>query len=374
LAVLNHREPDRLPFDLGGTVATGMHVAAYRNLRRYLGMAEKPIRTEQVHSQLARLDDDLLDRLGVDTRFIGRRSTTPEFIHPHDEGEYLVYEDEWGNGWRMPKDGGLYFDVFRHPFDVEDPEARLKSYRWPDECSPWRFELLRMQAELARLQGKATVLLGMCAGMIEQYALLRGYIRYYTDLGADTHNAEFFLDKMLEMKAAFWDEALSRAGDLIDVVNESDDLAGQQSMLISPKTYRTLIKPRHQELFARIKRAAPHAKLFLHSCGAIRSIIPDLIEIGVEILNPVQLGAQGMDGAELKREFGKDLVFWGGGIDTQKTLVTGTRHQIRDEVRRNIETLSQGGGYVFAAQHVIQADVPPENFMTMWEAWMEMAA
>jgi uroporphyrinogen decarboxylase len=142
-------------------------------------------------------------------------------------------------------------------------------------------------------------------------------------------------------------------------------------LLLSPRSYRQLIKPRHRELFAAIKRAAPHVKVFFHSCGAIRPLIPDLIEIGVDILNPVQLGARGMDGRELKREFGKDLVFWGGGIDTQQTLVKGTREQIRAEVRRNIEALAPGGGFVFAAQHVIQPDVPPENFMTMWEAVRE---
>ncbi len=356
-----------MPFDLGGTVASGMHVHAYRQLRHYLALPEVPIRLEQVHSQMARLDDDLLDRLGVDTRFIGRRSTTPELIHPQLAGDYLTYEDEWGIGWRMPALGGLYFDAYLHPFDVDDIREPLAAFRWPDARDPWRFELLRAQAEEARAKGKATILLGLCAGTTEQYTSLRGYLRYYTDMGADTQNAEFFLDKMLELKAAFWQQALDRVGDLIDVVNESDDLAGQQSMLMSLKAYRKLVKPRHRELFATIKRSAPHVKLLLHSCGAMRPVIPDLIEIGVDILNPIQLGAQGMDGAGLKRDFGKDLVFWGGGVDTQATLVRGTPDEVRAEVRRNIETLAPGGGYVFAAQHVIQPDVRPENFMAMWE-------
>jgi uroporphyrinogen decarboxylase len=174
----------------------------------------------------------------------------------------------------------------------------------------------------------------------------------------------------VEWKSAYWERALRDVGDLVDVVVEADDLGGQQSLLLSPKTYRRLIKPRHQRLFGFIKKQAP-VKVFYHSCGAIRPLIGDLIEAGIDILNPVQVSAAGMDPRELKREFGRDLVFWGGGVDTQQVLGTGNPQQVRDDVQRNVEALAPGGGFVFAAVHDIQANVPPENIMAMWEAWRD---
>jgi uroporphyrinogen decarboxylase len=147
-------------------------------------------------------------------------------------------------------------------------------------------------------------------------------------------------------------------------------VAGQNSMLLSPRTYRKLIKPRHERLFSFIKAQAP-VKVFFHSCGAVRPIIPDLIDAGIDILNPVQISAAGMDPHELKVEFGRDLVFWGGGVDTQQVLGSGTPEQVREDVRHNIEALAPGGGFVFAAVHDIQANVPPENIVAMWEAWRD---
>jgi uroporphyrinogen decarboxylase len=157
---------------------------------------------------------------------------------------------------------------------------------------------------------------------------------------------------------------------LVDLVIEADDLAGQQALLMSPRTYRQVIQPRHKRLFSFIKAQAP-VKVFFHSCGAVRQLIPDLIEIGIDILNPVQISAAGMDLRELKREFGQELVFWGGGVDTQGVLGAASPQEVKEHVRRNIGALAPGGGFVFAAVHDIQADVPPENIMAMWEAWEE---
>ena len=166
----------------------------------------------------------------------------------------------------------------------------------------------------------------------------------------------------------YWERALAEVGDLVDLVIEADDMAGQHSLLFSPQTYRKLIKPRHKKLFSFIRQQAP-IKLFFHSCGAIRPLIGDLIDAGIDILNPIQVSAAGMDPKELKREFGRDLVFWGGGVDTQGVLGTGAPEDVKEDVRRNIEALAPGGGFVFAAVHDIQANVPPENIMAMWEAW-----
>jgi uroporphyrinogen decarboxylase len=150
-------------------------------------------------------------------------------------------------------------------------------------------------------------------------------------------------------------------------VVEADDLGGQAALLMSPKTYRNLIQPRHKRLFSFIKAQAP-VKLFYHTCGAVRAFIPDLIDAGVDILNPVQISSPGMDLVELKHQFGRDLVFWGGGVDTQRSRY-GHLEEIRQHVKRNIDALAPGGGFVFAAVHDIQANVPPENIMAMWETW-----
>ena len=159
----------------------------------------------------------------------------------------------------------------------------------------------------------------------------------------------------------------------MDVVGEADDLGGQDRPLFSPATYRSLVKPLHRELFAFL-RARTAAKVFFHTCGAVRDLVPDLVEIGIDILNPVQVSAAGMDGAALKREFGRDLAFWGGGVDTQRILGLGTPDEVRAEVRRRIADLRDGGGFVFAAVHNIQPNVPAANLVAMWEAWREVAA
>jgi uroporphyrinogen decarboxylase len=193
------------------------------------------------------------------------------------------------------------------------------------------------------------------------------------DLAVNHKHAAYILDRMVEFKSAFWERALEVVGDLVDVVIEADDLAGQNSLLMSPETYRTLIKPRHRRLFSFVKGLAP-VKLFFHSCGAVRPLIGDLIDAGIDILNPVQISSAGMDLRELKQEFGQDLVFWGGGVDTQRLLGTGTPAEITAHVRRNIGALAPDGGFVFAAVHDIQADVPPENVMAMWDAWRTYGA
>jgi uroporphyrinogen decarboxylase len=178
------------------------------------------------------------------------------------------------------------------------------------------------------------------------------------------------MSKVMEIKMAYWDRALDLLEDNVDVVHEADDFAGQYKMLISPDAYRRIVKPLHKELFDFI-HARTKAKLFFHSCGSIRPVIPDLIEIGVDILNPIQVSATGMDSAELKKEYGDDVVFWGGGVDTQRVLGDGTQEEVRAETKRRISDLAPGGGFVFAAVHNIQGNVPPENIMAMWETLQE---
>ncbi len=372
LAALNHEEPDRIPFDVGGTVCSSIHVTAYRALRRYLGLPDKEIELLHQAGQVARIDEDMLERLKCDTRFVDRdKPEARGTAKLRDEGDYWAYDDSWGVGWRMPKESGLYFDMYTHPFDTDDFEGRLKSYRWPDASSPEVYAGMKERATALRQQDKLVLLGGFSAGPVERLTWLRGYNRGYMDLAGDPGTAEFFLDKITDLKVTYWENALSQFGETIDVAVEGDDFAGQHNMLISPKTYRELIKPRHRRIFETIKKAAPHVKIHFHSCGAIRSVIPDLIEIGVDALNPVQINATGMDPFELKAEFGKDITFWGGGVDTQTVFGSGSPEQVRENVKRNIEALAPGGGFIFTTVHNTQPNVPPENYMAMWETLQE---
>ena len=366
LTALNHREPDRIPFDLGATIASGIHVTAYENLRHHLGLPALKPRIEDTIQQLAAIDDDLAERLQTDCRNVAPRSSGIYNMAFRDEGDYTAYTDEWGIDWRRPKEGGFYYDMYRHPLARVETVAGVKNHAWLDPTDANRFTGLRERAKMVHEQGKVVVLGGLCAGITEMHSWLRGYDQYYTDFYVNPDLTECIMDKVVELKIAYWERALSEAGEYADVVIEADDMAGQDRMLISPDIYRRLIKPRHAQIHAFIKKQAP-VKLWFHSCGAIRPVIGDLIETGIDILNPVQKSAAGMDLVELKREFGKDLSFWGGGVDTQRVFGNGTPQQVRDDVKRSIDALAPGGGFVFATVHNTQANVPPENFMAMWE-------
>jgi len=367
---LNHQEPDRIPFDLGGTGLSTIHVTAYQNLRHYLGLPEIETEVAFLPEQLVRVDEDLARRLEADVRpVLPGTASAFEYVF-RDEGDYEAYTDEWGIGWRMPREGGFYYDMYRHPLAGADSLEQMKVHPFPDPLDDSRFAPLRAQAEAVAAGGKAVALAGPCAGIAEVYSWLRGYEEYYIDLALNQSWVAYMLDRLVEFKSAYWERALAELGHLVDVVVEADDLGGQNAPLMSPRTYRKLIQPRHRRLFSFIKEQAP-VKVFYHTCGAVRKLIPDLIDAGIDILNPVQISAADMDLTELKQEFGRDLVFWGGGVDTQGVLGTAAPAEVTDHVRRNIEALAPGGGFVFAAVHDIQANVPPENIVAMWEGWQK---
>jgi len=213
-------------------------------------------------------------------------------------------------------------------------------------------------------EGRAVHAGSICGGLTEGLFKMRGFEDGYMDLAAEPQRARRVMGRILEIKMAYWERMLLQLGGAVDIVGEADDLGGQARLLFSPATYRSLVKPLHRELFDFL-HARTDAKVFFHTCGAVRELIPDLIEIGVDILNPVQVSAAGMETSALKRDFGRDIVFWGGGVDTQRVLGSGTPDQVRAEVRRRIDDLAPGGGFVFATVHNIQPDVPPENILAM---------
>jgi len=373
-ATLDHREPDRIPFDLGGSRMTGIHVRAYAGLRAALGLPEVAVRVGDLTQQLAEVDTDVMDLLGCDVRVIGPRAASGYRREMIEEDGYAWFRDEWGAGRRMPLDGGLYFDTFGSPLCGEVDAAAIDAFAWPDATDPARYVGMGEAARrIVEDEGRVVLVGSICGGLSEGLFKMRGFEDGYMDLAAEPERARQVMEKILEIKLAYWERALAELGDDVDVIGEADDLGGQDRTLFSPATYRALVKPLQAELFAFI-RARTKAKVFLHSCGAIRELIPDLIEIGVDILNPVQVSAAGMDSAELKREFGRDIVFWGGGVDTQRILGGGSPDEVRAEVRRRIADLRDGGGFVFAAVHNVQPNVPPRNLVAMWETWREEAA
>lgn len=370
LTALRHCEPDRVPFDLGATSVTGIHRIAYQRLRRALGLPEVEVRIFHTSQQLAFVDDDVAELLKVDVRGVRRNPPSKPEIQEWQDDESLYYRDEWGIVRRMPKEWGLYYDICESPLSDAESPSDIERHEFPDPTDDAYFVGVRDEASRLRGNGYPVVFGGICPGMLEMGMWLRGFENFYCDLRANIKLAEALVDKILELKMRYWEKALSLLGDVIDVVQEGDDYGGQHGLLISPDTWRKLFKPRLRQLFDFIKRKAD-VFIFFHSCGSICEIIPDLIEVGVDALNPIQVAAANMDTKRLKLEFGDALTFWGGGVDTQRILPRGTPQQVKEEVKMRIEHLADGGGFVFASVHNIQADVPPQNIIAMWEALCE---
>jgi len=375
LTALNHKEPDRVPFDMGGTVVTGIQATAYRKLRDYLGLPQKEIKIIDILQQLAQVDDDVMDYLGVDVRNVSPRSTASFNIEIKDsaDGRYNTFVDEYGIGWRMPKEGGLYYDMYTHPLSGDITEEDVDRFQLPDPLDPSRFNGLRNAALKVLEDEKRALIIGnISAGIFELYMWMRGYLKGYADWAGNQKLAKKMLSKYMDLQLAYWERMFEvMEGIPIDVVQMADDLAGQSRMLISPKSYKNILKPLHKEMFDFI-HSKSNAKIFFHSCGAVRPVISDLIDVGVDILNPVQVGAGDMDSAELKIEFGKDITFWGGGVDTQNAFdELHTPAEVRADVRKRLEDLMPGGGFIFNTIHNIQGNVPPENIMAMWETLQE---
>ena len=373
-AALAHRDPDRIPFDLGGSRVTGIHERAYVGLRAALGLTAGEPRVGDITQQLADVERDVLDALGCDVRGVVPRGSATYRREIRVDGDYRTFVDEWGVGRRMPLAGGFYYDAWAAPLGGEVDGAAIDAYPWPDGADPSRTAGMVEEARRGALDEARAVHVGpICGGLTEGLFKLRGFEDGYMDLAADPARARRLMERILEVKLAYWAGLLPRLDGVVDVVGEADDLGGQDRTLFSPATYRALVKPLHRELFAFL-HARTDARVFFHTCGAVRELIPDLIEIGVDVLNPVQVSATGMATAALKREFGRDLVFWGGGIDTQRVLGSGTPDEVRAEVRRRIADLAPDGGFVFAAVHNVQPNVPPGNVLAMREAIREVDA
>ncbi len=368
LATLNHQKPDRIPIDLGG-FQTGIHRRAYQSLIDYLGYDE-PIEMLDPVQQLAIPSERVLERFHVDIRYIRARS--PESFHGgiqlnlRDHRLWHDLTDEFGVVWSMPDDQQLYMDISHHPlagFSVGD----LEDYPFPKGNDPTRFTGLRERALKIRQHTPYALSSGICGVTYEVCWYMRGLERWFVDMKENPEFCAALLDKTSEYWVEWLTGFLTEVGDLLDVIMIGDDLAGQDGPLFGPSFYRSVVKPRQKRVTDTI-RGLTRAKIWYHTCGSCAEYIPDLIENGVDILNPVQISARNMDPVILKARFGDKLTFWGGGIDAQHVLPFATPDRVRAEVAKNIRIFKPRGGYVFSNVHNIQAGVPPENVVAFYDA------
>jgi len=371
LAAINHREPDRVPIDLGGN-QTGIHKFAYRALVEHLGIDDEPAIVDAVQ-QLAGPCEAVLERLHVDTRYVAAgpgADWNGGIVAAEREGRtWHDLTDEFGVRWSMPDDQPLYMDITHHPL-AEATVDDVRSYPFPKGDDPARFEGLRERALAIRDGTPYAVVSGISGVVYETCWYMRGLERWFIDMVERPAFCEAMLDRTLQFWMDWFRLFLDEVGDVVDVIMIGDDLAGQKGPLFRPEFYRRVVKPRHKRLVQYI-RSRTEARVWYHTCGACVEYIPDLVDNGVQILNPVQISAAGMDPAALKSRFGDRLVFWGGSIDAQHVLPQAPPETVGEHVRRNLEIWKPGGGYVFNNVHNIQAGVPPENVVALFDAAYE---
>jgi uroporphyrinogen decarboxylase len=404
LAAINHQMPDRVPIDLSATPSSGISAIAYSNLVKHLGRGDLPVQIYDVVQQLAQPDMTVLDQFGVDVLDIGRTFNMlpsdwspvtmanggaafyPKWFQPSRmaDGSYQTYDDDGKRMLSRMPIGATFFDqtyfpyVDGYPESYENLDAEMHRIMWArDAHSPWDhageadfWQKLR-QNTLKLRQSTDKALLVVCGcNLFEWGTFLRRMDNFLMDLMCDPYNVEKLLDQLMIRHLATLEKVCNAVGDIVDIIRFGDDLGMSSGPFMDAAVYRELFKPRHKILCDYVKS---HSKMhtYIHSCGSISLLMPDMIEAGIEIFNPVQTNAWNMAPDFLKREFGQQVTFWGGGIETVGTLNVGTPSQIRDQVLQRLEIFSTGGGFVFNTVHNILPDVPPQNIVAMYDAVRE---
>jgi len=390
LAALRHEEADRVPMDVGGHRSTGIHIATCFRLRRHLRLRSCPLRLYDVMQQLADVESDLLDRFRADVIQIHRLRPamgfsiarwkgmslpdgTPALV-PRDYSPYPAPQGGWyldsPNGSRlyMPS-AANYFELATPPLSPLATEKNIDALPW-DDIEDEDMEFVVRQAREVREKSDRASLVIFGGNILESGNNAFGFQNFMYQLVANPSLVGYYFDRLTDTYLCRLKKFLPAVEGLVDIIAVGDDLGGQGGPLVSPEMYRTMIKPYQARVYGYIRNHSS-AYLFLHSCGSIVPLIPDLIEIGVQILNPIQTSARDMDPLALKRRWGKELVFWGGGCDTQHILPYGTPEEVRNDVRERMEIFKPGGGFVFASIHNILAGVPPENIVAMLDGAYE---
>ena len=309
------------------------------------------------------VDERLRVRFGADLRWIGPGSSAqPEML------DAATVRDEWG---LVRHQAGNYWDLLEEEAPLRDATSMRDVYlhpHWPDVRDPLIARGKREEALALKRAGHAVVAVPSWAMQIFcSYAFLRGFSRWLIDMYEEPSLCHALTERLLELDIAYLEAFLPPIADAIDLVVMAEDLGTQDSLFMGPSAYREFCKPYQAAWVAAVRRFAPNARVMMHTCGAVYPLIPDFIEIGVDVLNPVQPLARGMEPRRLKREFGSELSFL-GGLDIQALLPFGTPEQVRAGARALIDDLGPGGGFIFAPSHQIQPDVPPENIVAMYDA------
>jgi uroporphyrinogen decarboxylase len=398
LAALNHQQPDRVPIDFSGHRSSGIHAIAYARLREHLNLPRRPIRVYDIIQQMAVVDDDILELFGVDTIELGRAFAredhwwndwtlpdgtpcqVPAWATPEREGNRWVLRSPGGRVIAQMPDGALYFEQTYYPFlegeeNFSDLAGAFAESMWTGLASPPGPIADGPDGTQALVEGARTLrattdraIIGLFGGnLLEVGQFLYRNDNFFMLLAGEPERAHDFLDHLVEHHMRNLESYLGKVGPYIDVISFGDDLGMQTGPQISPAMYREFFKPRHARMWKRAKELAP-VKVMLHCCGGVRELLPDLIEAGLDAINPVQISCRGMEAAGLKRDFGNRLTFWGGGCDTREILSRGTPDQVRSHVRNQVRTMHPGGGFIFQQVHNILADVPPANIVAMFEA------
>ncbi|MDP3178264.1 MAG: uroporphyrinogen decarboxylase family protein [Spirochaetaceae bacterium] len=369
-ATLAHDEPDRVPLVLGPTNATGIKIEPYRELKRLLGI-EAPDRYIYDWPELgtALLDEEALLSLGSDARGVLDRYPSWIYERARSREPHSPFIDDWGTGQAEVEPGKWYPGI--HPMAEATRIEDIEAYPWPDMNDPSRLSGVRDQARSLAAEGEHAIL--GCPWLLfpfERAHAMQGLDRFLENMLIEPEFAQALLWKIEGLCKTLMGHFLDAAGADLDIIKIGDDLGTQESLMISPSTYREMLKPVHADLIAFIK-SRTKAKVFFHSDGDVFDLVPDLVEIGVDILNPVQSGAGRMsDLARLKKAYGKDIVLC-GAIDTQRVLPTGSPAEVRAEVKRVIDILAPGGGYMVSAVHTVMDGVSAENIIAMCDAVRE---
>lgn len=361
-AAVNHQEPGRLPVDFGGRHTT-IHTRAHQNLKHYLGLEGGEEKFRQFWLQTVEVDPRVNQILGGDVAAFCTRTPVSWSLEIDNQG---IFFDEWGASYRMPENS-YYYDYHTHPLAAAKTVQDLDQYHWPDPLDPSRYEGLREAVSRVHQRNQQAIMMTIApAGSWEHTWTLRGPEQAMMDLILNRDLYEEILDRTVQFQILQWTEALKLVGEMVDVVSMSDDFGTQVGPMVSLELYRSIFKPRLIKVIENIKKYT-NAKIYMHTDGSVYDFLPDMIEAGVEIINPVQKECRNMEPEKLKKEFGDQLVFWGASVVT-KNLEFGSPEEIRREARETIEILAPGGGFVYGPIHNIQPLVPAENIVALLEA------
>lgn len=365
-AALNLQETDRVPIDLGGTWCSTTTIPFYEKLKNCYEIDSPTIMMERT-MQVCMIDEQILQKFHVDTRFVCYNPPELDRNQTADLSDNL-YRDPWGIEWIKPP-GSYYYDLNKPPLAGEISINDITGHRWPEPYDPGYIRGLRSRVEKMRSETDAALVLNLSLWVLQCSQNVRGYEDWFVDLAADPKLITCMAECITESLLGPLEMVTNEIGDLVDVISVSDDIGQQDRLAMAPEVYRKIFKPCHARMMEAIKSRSDKPVMW-HTCGSVYEILEDLIEIGVNSLNPVQTTAKNMEAELLKREYGNRLSFW-GGIDTMRILNYGTVEDVYNEVEYKIKTFAPGGGYILNPIHNVQPDVPVENLLAMIDAALE---